>query len=461
MWFGCCPPIGPWPTSLELAERRQDASVLISVSRDWRAEAERYMYSSVCVPNGNILFCRTIVDRPDLARRVRLLIFNWEGHRPQQPGDFDLVARALRSLVNLTSLSINRSNTCCEYGREDCLCVFHYNDVRILRNVPFSLERFSATFCWNQELIEVLEEHPNIKEFSLNCFVEDDDLLPVIPDNLLQNCERLAFSSNVYARFPNPPKAKHVELSLVHLPPLCEAQAAASMSLFRDSLTTLIINRSGQAGDEYLAPYQILAQLAKGTPNLTILGIYDKVEYTPRDNKRILDVVSENWPQLKVFIWAPNRDSDSPKLDWATSEWDGFSTDTDVATTSEEKTVRFAKAVLAAKPSLDLFIAQGWGRQVGMWERCKIGEGRETIARLMSSGHYPLRNLPDYEIWRWVDDASPSEYFEYTGYPVYRFIEYEPGISFFSEHELDDDELEGAEEECPPSEIDCESDDGR
>ena len=80
---------------------------LALVSRSFRVDVEAQFYKYVAVPEKRLLFfCRTMLARPDLARRVQRLAFTGAVHREPEAADTDLVAQMMKLLVNLKDLSI-------------------------------------------------------------------------------------------------------------------------------------------------------------------------------------------------------------------------------------------------------------------------------------------------------------------------------------------------------------------
>ncbi|KAI0316177.1 hypothetical protein OF83DRAFT_1128298 [Amylostereum chailletii] len=363
---------------------------LLCLSKAWKYEVECALYERVKIPDNNLLlFARTLAARPDLASRVRTLEFITAGRHPRRPGERELVRRMFKMLVNLKDLAF-RCREAGIGGPENDL-IYQAEDEWILADVPFKLDRLVCTFGWGERLFHLLKTQPSLRQFeSSDDSVWTSEWLqasgPRASEDVLENCRCMAIVPYMTATFARLPRLTHVRLKLSMRSPVDEAYGAAEVGRFGEDLRVAMIDRFlvPEADGEYLAPAQIVKKFAEKTPNVTVLGMVDAASWSPRDNKEVLQVLVSFFPKLKAFIWGPNsrhyslHESD----DWSSTEFDGFSTDSDDESTERDKVEKYARAMMEAIPSMEYFFVVGQRRSgTGSYKR-ELGEdGRVRVGR--------------------------------------------------------------------------------
>ncbi|KAI0054901.1 hypothetical protein BV25DRAFT_1922272 [Artomyces pyxidatus] len=340
------------------------------VSRWWRYEIESLFYESVDVPEmGLLYFCRTIIDRPDLARRVLKLEFTSAADHPRRDGDDEMVARALKLLVNLKDLSIKES----QHWRvqEWVLTHQHY---WVLHDVPFQLTYYESHFTWGQEFLDFLATQPGLREF-VHAGSTLDDQQPRIQENTLVRANALSISPHIISGFKRPRRVTNLQLNFWQHSAEEEEDAVKALRAFSRHLSVLMICRKVGL-DEYVSAAQMIRTFSKHTPNLTVFGFFDSIDYSNGDNKRILQALSEKdrFQKLQVFIWAPWYLGSGIDED-VSSEEDGFSVDSDDEEKSPLKIQRYALALMKAVPSLQCFVSFR-GSHMHCWLR---GQQEDTV----------------------------------------------------------------------------------
>ncbi|KAI0316179.1 hypothetical protein OF83DRAFT_1173138 [Amylostereum chailletii] len=341
------------------------------VSKAWKYEAERIIYDRVYVRGRNLLlFCRTLIERPDLAKRVRVLEFCTAGKHRRLPGELDLVKRMFQLVVNLKDLKFWGQPLYEWDVSGDIICV--HRDWDVLKDVPFKLDRFVSSFYWHENLFEFLEQQPALRQFeSLGHSNISKEWIKggfIAPEVVLANCKALRLEPYMTHTFTRLPPVTHLHLRLCQRPPIEEAHGAEEVALFGEHLRVLMISRgvNRHRDDDYLAPAQIFKRFAGKTPKLSVVGMIDDVMWSPKDNKDVLRALTGNFPALKAFIWGPKSSVASVTgLDvdgWGTSEDDGYSTLSDDDADQMDKVEIFATDMMIAVPSLEFFFVVGEGR---------------------------------------------------------------------------------------------------
>ncbi|KAI0287504.1 hypothetical protein B0F90DRAFT_1223205 [Multifurca ochricompacta] len=134
------------------------------VSRSFKVDVEAHFYKYVAIPEKKLLFfCRTMIARPDLARRVHRLAFTGAIHREPRSGDKEMVGRTMKLLINLKDLSISSSIYIRQEGEKPW--PVHHDDVGILYGCTFKLERLACIFTWAEPLAQWLATQPQLTTF--------------------------------------------------------------------------------------------------------------------------------------------------------------------------------------------------------------------------------------------------------------------------------------------------------
>jgi hypothetical protein len=254
------------------------------VSHMFRANVEFQFYKYVAVPEKRLLFfCRTMFARPDLARRVQRLAYTGAVHREPEPGDTEVVARMMKLLVNLRDLSIPTSIYMPETGggsggvRE---WPVSRDDVRILHDCPFKLERLDCMFTWGEPLARWLATQPQLAAFEHDGYPRGEVRLGQA-DGTLMRCSYLRITPYILECFEGRDKPQPVALrfDMRFISVQQEFDAARSLGDMCRNLKCLTLTRQVSPTGEYLSTSRILRGFAEKAPNLTCLAIYENIDY--------------------------------------------------------------------------------------------------------------------------------------------------------------------------------------
>ncbi|KAI0311797.1 hypothetical protein OF83DRAFT_1177229 [Amylostereum chailletii] len=325
---------------------------LLYTSRAWRAEAERIIYTNVKVPeNSLMLFARTIIERPDLGRYVRSLDFYRRLPHAPTPEDFALFDAMLHSLPNLKEIAPHWNPS----DNASIPRLVEKENAKLFTSRPFHLERVMVHNHWNQETVEFLITQPEICEFQiLACdkpVPDPDD----VPHSVLRKCVMLVTAPGITPSFKVLPPVRFLQVYVNDWGTLEErVQEAMEIGLFGETLTSLAVAQQF-IRDGYLSMATILEGFAAKCPKLTILGLFDCADFSNRDNARIRQLVSDNFPNLRTFVWGPlaagimMNDEDG----WLSEEVSGDSMNSDDDKSATVKIEHYAVALMKAKPSLE------------------------------------------------------------------------------------------------------------
>jgi len=348
---------------------------LCLVSHTFRANVETHFYKYVSVPEKRLLyFCRTMFARPDLARRVQRLAFTGAVHRQPEPGDTELVVRMMKLLDNLKDLCISSSIYIPETGEREREWPVNRDDVRILYDCPFKLERLDCMFTWGEPLARWLATQPQLVAFEHDGYPRGEVRLGSGGDGdgddeatmLLMQCSYLRITPYILECFEGREREKKpqpvaLRFDMRFITVQQEFDAARSLGDMCQNLKCLTLTRQISTTGEYLSTSRILRSFAEKAPKLTCLAIYENIDYSAGENKRILRIIKEHFSKLQVFVWAPlnypvNQDDDGYS---SMSSSSGFSIDscTEKEEYSFDKTERYAFAMFEAVPALRMFIS--------------------------------------------------------------------------------------------------------
>jgi hypothetical protein len=239
---------------------------------------EAHFYRYIAVPEKRLLhFCRTMIARPDLARRVQRLAFTGAVHREPEPGDTDTVAQMMKSLVNLTDLSISQSIHLRQPGERPW--PVDYDDVRILQDCPFKLERLACVFTWAEPLSQWLATQPQLASFEHGGYPGDDPVHLGTSDATLMGCSYLRISPYILACYEEREKPQPVVLRYDMRFSDAQEELRAAQSLRDVSRNLKCLTLTRQTLTEYLSTSRILRAFADKAPNLTCLAIYENIDY--------------------------------------------------------------------------------------------------------------------------------------------------------------------------------------
>ena len=250
---------------------------LCLVSRTFGANAEIHLYKYVSVPEKRLLyFCRTMFARPDLARRVQRLAFTGAVHREPEPGDTELVARMMKLLVNLKDLCIYPWT-----GPGESVDI---DDVRILYDCPFKLERLDCMFTWDEPLARWLATQPQLVAFEHDGYPRGQVRLGLGDDaaTLMMQCSYLRITPYILECFEGrekKPQPVALRFDMRFITVQQEFNAARSLGDMCRNLKCLTLTRQISTTGEYLSTSRILRSFAEKAPKLTCLAIYENIDY--------------------------------------------------------------------------------------------------------------------------------------------------------------------------------------
>jgi hypothetical protein len=271
---------------------------LCLVSRTFRAEAECQFYKYVSVPEKRLLlFCRTMLARHDLARRVQRLAFTGAVHREPELGDTDVVAAMMKLLENLKDLCISASiylpgtetETAGEHEHHEQTTQREWpvnrDDVRILHDCPFRLERLECMFTWGEPLARWLATQPQLVAFEHDGYPRGRVRLGEGPEDdkamMLMQCEYLRITPYILECFEGRDKPQPVALrfDMRFITVQQEFDAARALGDMCRNLKCLTLTRQISTTGEYLSTSRILRSFAEKAHKLTCLAIYENIDY--------------------------------------------------------------------------------------------------------------------------------------------------------------------------------------
>jgi hypothetical protein len=184
---------------------------LALVSRSFRINVGAHFHKYIAVPWKRLLFfCRTMLARPDVARRVQHLAFTGAVHREPEAADTDVVAETMCLLVNLKDLSIRASMHLRRAGERPW--PVHHDDVRILHGYTFRLERLACFFSWEERLAQWLATQPQLRAFEHEGYSQGAVSFPATSSTPLLRRAYLRITPHILACFEGHEKPQHAVL---------------------------------------------------------------------------------------------------------------------------------------------------------------------------------------------------------------------------------------------------------
>ena len=250
---------------------------LTLVSRSFRLAVESHFYKYIAIPEKRLLFfCRTMLARPDLARRVQRLAFTNAMHREPEAADTDMITETMRQLINLKDLSITASMHPQPSWPTDI-------DVRILHGCSFRLERLACFFSWAEPLVQWLAGQPQLRTFEHAGYYSPGAAPAVqLPDApFLCSAAYLRISPYILACFEGhevKPQPVVLRFDMRCITVQQEFEAARALRDICSNLKCLTLTRQTST-EEYLSTSRILCTFADKAPNLTCLALYENIDY--------------------------------------------------------------------------------------------------------------------------------------------------------------------------------------
>ncbi|KAI0052151.1 hypothetical protein FA95DRAFT_1616987 [Auriscalpium vulgare] len=246
--------------------------------------------------------------------------------------------------------------------------VVTHMDYWVLDGCTFKLSRYATHLLWSKELASFLASQPSLREFQFFGGTTADSERVDVPDHALPRCNVLRVSAHMLPDFKARRNITHLRVDMFHNNAEEEKRMAKCIKRYGHTLNVLaLVRRVGW--EEYLSIPSMLKHFIEHTPQLVCLAMYDTLDFSQMENKKILKLMSQNLRKLQVLIWAPLHDGHHMDDDVYTSEEEsGFSADSDSDEDSKSKVDRYAHVVMAAMPSLKYFISmrdrgiEGWLR---------------------------------------------------------------------------------------------------
>lgn len=249
-----------------------DLHRFLYVSRKWRAQAERYIYTYVHVTDGQILlFWRTIFDRPDLAIYVKEFHLGGGIAEDIGDGDVDMMVNGLMMLGNLRDLNLWTSQ-----GGSDLNKIITGTSTFILRNpFPFKLFRLCTDLEWSEDLRDFLIAQPDIRILHLSV-ARDFTASYKLPPTALPKLRCFYACPGILRDFASVPPITHAHIAFHNHDASEEALGAEEVCRLGASLKVLGFARNNWMPDlAYLSPGALLRAVAASCTNLVILSTYD------------------------------------------------------------------------------------------------------------------------------------------------------------------------------------------
>ncbi|KAI0316869.1 hypothetical protein OF83DRAFT_1124615 [Amylostereum chailletii] len=381
---------------------------LLYTSRAWRIEAERVIYAEVMIPeNGLMAFACTIISRPDLGKMVRSLTFYRRLPHAPTPEDYERFDTLLCSLPNLKNLRVRWNPT----DNGSIPRIAEDQNPKVFANRPFHLDHLMAFNRWNKETVELLLTQPEIREFEIALCEKPPPKPEDVPYSVLRKCNMLVTAPGIMESFVVPPPLRFLHVYLNDWGTLEERLGeAAEIGIVGDTLTSLAITRR-YVRDGYLSMAAVVEGFAAQCPKLALLGLYDCVDFSKRDNAKIRRLLIDNFPNLRLFVWGPLASGlwENEDDGWSSEEQSGDSMCSDDDDQTTVKMERYATALMRGKPSLQFFVGfDGIGppRHPRVWRRVGTGED-STVEEVI----IPLRSSDLVErAFRNLDPNDPEEY---------------------------------------------------
>ncbi|KIJ95238.1 hypothetical protein K443DRAFT_332773 [Laccaria amethystina LaAM-08-1] len=141
---------------------RSDLHALCHVSRSFRTEAERILYTSIDIPTPSrrslMSWCTSVTRRPHLASRTTTLSLTMPAQMSLQADDLSRLKNALHLCVNLRNLSMLDGEP---RFSGDAVQVW------IIQGHSFTLDKFTNTYFSPNSVLYFLETQPSLTRLSL------------------------------------------------------------------------------------------------------------------------------------------------------------------------------------------------------------------------------------------------------------------------------------------------------
>ncbi|KAA1472343.1 hypothetical protein DENSPDRAFT_175371 [Dentipellis sp. KUC8613] len=374
-----------------------DFAKLVSLTSAWRYEVERVLYKFIDIPDrGILLFCDVMEARAkDLAPRVRRISFAGLGHRDPRPGDAQRVADMLGLLTGLKNLVLLDPPR----DSRESKWIFRRTDYYIVDQVSLDLERFRTVFKWCEQCVDFIAKRPKIREliFRGESYL---NTMPTAPPGLLANCTTLQATPHVFMTLKNVARnLTHVRLDIIKQSMEDEQVAAECIAHMGAKLRVLGLFRLIDLDEDYTRTSHLLRIILPHTPNLVFLRLREAHDYSRRENKKILELVSKNLRKLVVFVWGPLSLTFYADDDFE-SDGSGFSMDSDDEEDSKSKIYKYGMRVAKAVPTLELFVADR-NRYTEAWIRSRVTGQWRTMTQ---------QTLMWADTFRCIDPDDPVEF---------------------------------------------------
>lgn len=248
---------------------RPDLFSLGAVSRAFRDEAERFLYTSARLRGKRKIksFCVSVIRRPFLAVRLRQLVLFMPPQLDLEVDDLSRIMNALRLCNNLRHLSVFQ-----DYSR--AIPQLNADAVHswILDGHSFRLKSLANSYFEPGHLVRFLKHQPSIETLAIKC--KGYSGLDSAPLPMLKNLDSSArvvqeFGLDAWQRTT----MERLQFSLIGSTDSEELTTFVALTPFTSTLKSLSIRRKN--GDDGLDISVLVACVATQLPDLKFLQILD------------------------------------------------------------------------------------------------------------------------------------------------------------------------------------------
>lgn len=257
---------------------RGDLRALCAVSRSFRDEAERLLYTSVHLNNLRHIksWCLSLVRRPHLPPRVHSVSFTMPSPAVLTPADMSKIMRALHACSGLRELEVLRDRS---------MPVGDSIQSWVLEGHTFKLSKFTNTYFDAHSLVGFLVQQSGIRTLVLKSSPTSS-----LPASILPNLTTIDTFAAIIRQIGNSAweqdrSLQHMQYQMSHSFDDEELSTFVTLSRFSDTLTSLSIHRvSGGLGlDIAIVAACVAAQL----PELKFFQFLDDTQsVSPRTLSR-------------------------------------------------------------------------------------------------------------------------------------------------------------------------------
>ncbi|KAF8630971.1 hypothetical protein AX17_005327 [Amanita inopinata Kibby_2008] len=272
---------------------RKELRTLCSVSNSFRAEAERLLYTRVCLRSlGHIhSWCVSLAARPHLAARVQFLSLSVPPCGDLEAADYSLLIFALGACVNLKELEVLNDGRSPEGESSQTF---------FLEGHPWKLTKFTNTYFTLVDLRTFFESQPEMQILVIRTRQSEQS----VPRFLPRNITTLDTSAAVLRSVSNIPglQVRRLQYHMPHARGEEELPTFVALTRVSQTLTSLSIVRHGR--DEGMDVAVVAACVAAQLPHLRYFRLIDN---TIRSSDSYVPLLPFpiNFQRIETFIIKP------------------------------------------------------------------------------------------------------------------------------------------------------------